>query len=96
MSTAENTQYHDIVEHNIAVYSKELADRVRDGWAISKTNPGDVVGFNCFAVSLYRNAETVKRAKEQAEAIAEAPKPDRSAILAKARAAKADKAQKPG
>jgi hypothetical protein len=86
-----NAQHYDIVETSLVAYTKELAARMLDGWAISKTNPGEVIGLygGTFTVSLYRDADTVANFKERAEAAAEAAKPDRAAILAKARAAKA-------
>lgn len=92
--TTETTQNYDIVETNLASYTKELSNRLLDGWAINKTNPGDVIGLygGTFTVSLYRNAETVQRLRTKAQETQDAPKPDRGAILAKARDAKAAKA----
>lgn len=89
------TQHYDIVEHNIVNFVKELEARLLDGWAVSKTNPGDVVGLygGTFTVSLYRDASTVERVKSKVESVAEQPKPDRKTILANARAAKAFKKQ---
>lgn len=87
------TQYYDIVESSLESYSKELASRLLDGWAISKTNPGDVVGFygGTFTVSLYRDADTVTKYKSKAADTADVARPDRATILAKAREAKAAK-----
>lgn len=86
-------QKHDIVETSFATLLKELAARLLDGWAICPSNPGDVIGpWGAFyTVSLYRDHNTVAKLKERAGSVAEAPKPDRGAILAAARAAKAAK-----
>jgi hypothetical protein len=91
-------QQHDIVETNLAAYTKELAQKLADGWAINKTCPGEVIGLygGTFTVSLYRDADTVRKAKETAAAIADIARPDRATILAKARAARAEKAGKAG
>lgn len=87
------TDYFDITESNIAVFAKELEARLFDGWAISKTNPGDVVGLygGTYTISLYRNDETVARLRNRVAGMQEKPKLDRATILANARAAKAAK-----
>lgn len=86
-------QHHDIVEHNLATFIRELELKILDGWAVSKTNPGDVVGMygGTFTVSLYRDDSSVARLKARAGETQERPKLDRAATLAKARAAKAGK-----
>lgn len=86
-------QVHDIVEHNIAEYSRQLAAKLLDGWQISKTNPGDVVGVygGTYTISLFRNAETVQRLRTKVQGMQQEAKPDRATILANARAAKAAK-----
>jgi hypothetical protein len=91
--TASATQHYDIVEHTLEAYTRELRSRLLDGWDISPTNRGDVVGLygGTFTVSLYRNVATVETTRKKVAAIADAPKPDRGAILAAARAAKAAK-----
>lgn len=87
------TEYFDIVDHNIASYTKELVARVLDGWKVSQTNPGDVVGVygGTFTVSLYRNASTVDNLRDKADNVEDVARPDRAAILQKARDAKAAK-----
>jgi hypothetical protein len=87
------TEFFDIVEHNLASFAKELESKLLDGWQISKTNPGDVVGFygGTFTISLFRNYETVQRLRSRVEGVQEAPKLSRGESLARARAAKADK-----
>lgn len=84
----------DITETNIAVFAKELDNRLLDGWAISKSNPGDVVGLygGTYTISLYRNDETIARLRNKVASMQEKPKQDRATILANARAAKAAKA----
>lgn len=93
MTTNNETQKLDIVEHNFAAFAKELELKVLDGWAISKSNPGDVVGMygGTFTVSLYRNADTIQRFHDAAEGVQAVPKLSRGEALAKARQAKADK-----
>jgi len=88
-----NAQHHDIVEHVFPFFVAELAKHLNDGWAVSKTNPGDVVGVygGTYTVSLYRDADTVADFKRRAGEAADLAKPDRAAILAVARAAKAAK-----
>lgn len=90
---SNQTQHFDIVDHNLSSYTAELAKRLMDGWAISKTNPGDVVGLygGTYTVSLYRNADTVKALKDKAAAVQDIARPSRADILAKAREAKAAK-----
>jgi hypothetical protein len=89
-----NAQHYDIVETSLEAYTKELAARMLDGWAISKTNPGEVIGLygGTFTVSLYRDGDSVANLKERAGAAAEVAKPTRAEILAKAREARAAKA----
>lgn len=88
-----DTKRLDIVEHSLSNFAKELEAKILDGWQISKTNPGAVVGFHggTFTISLFRNAETVQRLRTRVEGVQEAPKPTRGQILAKARAAKAER-----
>jgi hypothetical protein len=87
------TEYFDIVEHNLAIFAKELESKLFDGWAISKTSPGEVVGLygGTFTISLFRNEETVQRLRSRVGTMKESPKLDRATILANARAAKAAK-----
>ncbi len=89
----DTTQTHDIVASNLTTYTKELASYILDGWAISKANPGTVVGMygGSFTATLYRNTATVQGLRDKVEEVEEAPKPNRGAILAAARAAKAAK-----
>jgi hypothetical protein len=91
--TTENIQYHDIVEHSIINFVRELELKILDGWQVSKTNPGDIIGMwnGTFTVSLYRNDASIERLKARAEGVQVRPKLDRAATLAKARAAKAEK-----
>lgn len=87
------TLHHDIVEQSLETFSKELAARIKDGWAISKTNPGDVVGLygGTFTISLYRNAVTVEELRDKVNNVADAPRLTRAEILERARKAKAAK-----
>lgn len=90
---SDTIQRYDIVEHHISHFVKELESRLLDGWAVSKTNPGEVVGLygGTFTVSLYRDAKSIERLRTKGGQVAEQPRPDRKAILAKARDAKAEK-----
>lgn len=87
------TDNFDIVETNLSVFVKELENRILDGWAIDKTNPGEVVGVygGVFTVALFRNNETVQRLHSRVSTVKEDPKPSRAEILAKARQVRADK-----
>jgi hypothetical protein len=88
------TDFFDITETNLAEFAKKLESHLLDGWAISKQNPGDVIGLygGVYTISLYRNDETIKRIRTRVAGIQDAPKLDRATILANARAAKAAKA----
>lgn len=85
------TERHDIVEHSLENYTRELSYKLLDGWALSKTSPAEVVGLygGTFTVSLFRDNSTVQRLKDRVEGVVQAPKLDRGTILANARAAKA-------
>jgi hypothetical protein len=87
----DDTQHYDIVEHTLEAYTKELTSRILDGWIVSNTCPGEVLGFygSTFTVSLYRNASTVDWLRSKIGNVAEQPKPTRAEILQKARDAKA-------
>lgn len=90
---SDTTQTYDIVETNLSAFAKELAARLLDGWAISSANPGTVVGMfgNSFTITLQRNTASVESMRNKVSAVQDAPKADRGAILAAARAAKAAK-----
>lgn len=87
------TQTHDIVTTSLTTFSQELSKYILDGWSISRANPGTVVGLfgGNFTITLYRNTATVQSLRTKVEEVQEAPKADRGAILAAARAAKAAK-----
>jgi len=90
------TDYFDIAASTLAEFAQELDSRLLDGWAISKTNPGEVVGMwgGMFTVSLYRNESTITRLRNKVSGMQEKPKLTRAEILANARQAKAEKAGK--
>jgi hypothetical protein len=87
------TKYHDIVETSFQSFAKELELKVLDGWAIDKSNPGDVIGMygGTFTVTLSRNYETVDRFRKSAAATQDAPKLSPAESLARARQARASK-----
>lgn len=87
------TEFFDIIDTNLASFAKELDNRLLDGWAISKTNPGEVVGVygGTFTISLFRNETTLERLRNKVGSMEEKPKLSRGEILAKAREAKANK-----
>ena|SRR5437763_15078138 len=88
-----DTKTYDIVSHTISGFAKELEERIMDGWAISPTNRGDVIGVygGTYTISLYRNNETIQRLQSRVGGVQEDPKPSRGEILAKARQAKAER-----
>jgi len=92
------TKYHDIVETNIASFAKELELKILDGWAIDKSNEGDVIGFygGTYTVTLSRNYETVDRFRKSAAATQDAPKLSPAESLARARQARSNKAGNKG
>lgn len=95
LDTNKNEMYYDVIEYSIEAFVAEIVSRVKDGWVVNPSNPGDSLPFvNTFIVSMVRNDSTVKALKNIGEAITEAPKPSRAEILQKAREAKADKAAK--
>lgn len=78
----------DVVEYTIEALVAEVAAMTLDGWAVSKTNPGDVIGYGVYTVSMFRDSNTVEMLRQKAIGIAEKPKLTRAEILAKARAAR--------
>lgn len=80
----------DVVEHTIVAFIAEVARRSLDGWAISPTCPGDVIGygFSTYTVSMYRSEETLMKLRYAAETLC-VPKLNANDRMAKARAAKA-------
>lgn len=89
----EATQTIDIVESSLSAFAKELSSRLLDGWAISSANPGTTVGLygSNYTITVYRNTASVEALRNKVGAVQDAPKADRGAILAAARAAKAAK-----
>ena len=85
----------DIVETTIEGLCAELFRLAMDGYKISPTNPGDVIGFfgNNFTVSMYRDKSTVKAFKEANDTVEGPVSLSRAEILAKARQAKSAKAK---
>lgn len=76
----------DVVEHSIEAFTKEVVLLVKDGWAISPTNPGDAVGFgNTYTVSMYRDDTTVQSLKDVVSSMSTEPKMTRAESLQKAR-----------
>ena len=89
----EEVLYHDVVEHSIESFTAEVVRLTKDGWEVSRSNPGDAVGFGqTYTVSMYRDKDTILAFKQLAGDVVEKPKLTRSEILANARAAKAGKA----
>jgi hypothetical protein len=84
-----STQLRDVVEHSVEALIAEVVALTLDGWAVSKTCPGDVVGYQTFTVSMFRDSDTVDNFRQKSLGIAEKPKLTRAEILANARAAKA-------
>ena len=83
--------YKDITETNIVTFVKELELSIMDGWAVSKSNPGDVIGLwgGTYTVTLERSNETVQRLKTNVASVQDqAPKQSKADSLAKARAAR--------
>lgn len=86
--------YKDITEPNIVTFLKELELHIMDGWAISKSNPGDVVGLwgGTFTVTLERSNDTVQRLRTNVASVQDqTPKQSKADSLAKARAARWNK-----
>lgn len=95
MTTDDKTLRYDIVERNPETFVAELVARVMDGWAVSPTNPGDVLLSGTMTVSLYRDDDTVQAAKSKLSNVSEKPKMSRAETLAVAREAKAAKGVAP-
>ncbi len=82
----------DVLERTVEAFIAEVVAMTLDGWAVSKTSPGDAIGFgNAYAVSMYRNEDTVAALRKAGLACADKPKMTRAETLAVARAAKAAK-----
>lgn len=89
-----DTQYRDIVEHSAEAFVAEVVAHTLDGWAVSKTNPGDAVGFGgTLTVSMYRNESSMQLVRSKMANITEKPKLTQAESLAKAREARAAKQQ---
>lgn len=84
-----STIYRDITMHNMQLFLIEVRDALLDGWDISPTCPGDVVGygFGVFTVTVERNDGTVKRFKDIAGRVQGVAKMTPAEKMAKARAA---------
>ncbi len=85
-------QGRDVVELSVEALLTEVVSLTLDGWALSKTSPGDMIGFgNSFYVSMYRNEDTVDALRKAGGACGDKPKMTRAETLQVARAAKAAK-----
>lgn len=86
--------FRDVSETNFVAFLAEIADLTLDGWAIDKSNPGDVSPFGLhYCATMYRDANTLEKLRQAAVGIDEKPKLTRAEILEQARAAKAAKAK---
>ncbi len=86
------TDFRDVVEHSVEAFVAEVVALTLDGWAVSPTCPGDVVGWgNTYTVSMYRDEDTVDEFRSKSVNIEEKPKLTRQEIAAKAREALAVK-----
>ena len=90
-----NIERLDIVEVSIVEFVKQVREHTLDGWDISPTCPGDVVGYGygTYTVSLYRDESTVEKLKYAAGRVQDAPKLSVDDRMAKARQARAAKAK---
>jgi hypothetical protein len=83
--------YQDITEANFVAFLKELELKIMDGWAISKSNPGDVIGLwgGTYTVTLERSNDTVQRLRTNVGSVQDqTPKQSKADSLAKARQAR--------
>lgn len=78
----------DVVEHTVEALVAEVAALTLDGWAVSKTNPGDCIGYRVYTVTMFRDSNTVEALRQKSAGVDEKPKMTRAEILAKARAAR--------
>lgn len=83
------TMHRDVVEHSVEAFVAEVVALTLDGWAVDPSNPGAALGFaSAFAVTMYRDEDTVEQLRLKGVNIAEKPKLTRAETLALARAAK--------
>lgn len=81
-------QEQSFMDPNAGTVALEVQKMVRDGWSVDEDRPMTLLGFQ-WEVWFVRDATDAQIASDEAEAA----KPSRAEILAKARAAKAEKAK---
>jgi hypothetical protein len=85
--TQETRQEQNLLDHNPGTLSLKISEACQDGWRVDPDRPMTLLGF-LWEVWLLRDATD----EQIADDAAEAAKPSRAEILAKARASKAEKA----
>lgn len=83
-------QEQNFLDPNIGTVALKIQEMVRDGWSLDEDRPVTLYGF-MWEVWFERDATDAQIEKDAAEAA----KPSRAEILAKARAAKAERKQSP-
>lgn len=81
-------QEQNFLDPNVGAVALEIQKMVRAGWSIDENRPLSLYGY-MWEVWFIRNASDEQLAQDAAELA----KPSRAEILAKARAAKAEKAK---